>query len=131
MSSAGPDVYDELRPSSDEMDQRRQLRMYHLYLCHLEGTRLWLSSFIEEELPSATRLGESLRNGVYVARLSHVFAPAEIPLRKIYDADKSVLREQGRCFRHTYINRWLKAMRSIDFPEYLPGTLGKVAKMKE
>ncbi|XP_077528214.1 ras GTPase-activating-like protein IQGAP2 [Haemaphysalis longicornis] len=99
MSSAGQDVYDELRPSSDEMDERRQPRMDYLYLCHLEETRLWLSSFIEEELPSAKRPEDSLRNG-------------------IYDADKSVLREQGRCFRHTYINRWLKAMRSINFPEY-------------
>ncbi|KAH9371977.1 hypothetical protein HPB48_021274 [Haemaphysalis longicornis] len=119
MSSVAEDVEDESRPSSDEMDERRQLRLAYLYLCHLEETRLWLSSCIEEELPSATRLEESLRNGVYLARLSHFFAPDEVPLRKIYDADQSVHRERGLCFRHTdNINHWLKAMRSIDFPEY-------------
>ncbi|XP_077553998.1 ras GTPase-activating-like protein IQGAP1 isoform X2 [Haemaphysalis longicornis] len=117
--SVAEDVEGESRPSSDEMDERRQLRLAYLYLCHLEETRLWLSSCIEEELPSATRLEESLRNGVYLARLSHFFAPDEVPLRKIYDADQNVHRERGLCFRHTdNINHWLKAMRSIGFPEY-------------
>lgn len=110
---------EEPRPSSDEMDEKRQLQMAYLYLCHLEETRLWLSSCIEEELPSATRLEESLRNGVYLARLSHFFAPDEVPLRKVYDVDQSVHRERGLCFRHTdNINHWLNAMRSIGFPEY-------------
>lgn len=110
---------EDSRPSSDEMDEKRQLRMAYLYLCHLEETRLWLSSCIEEELPSATRLEESLRNGVYLARLSHFFAPDEVPLRKVYDADQSVHRERGLCFRHTdNINHWLNAMRAIGFPEY-------------
>lgn len=109
----------EPRPSSDEMDEKRQLQMAYLYLCHLEETRLWLSSCIEEELPAATRLEESLRNGVYLARLSHFFAPHEVPLRKIYDVDQNVHRERGLCFRHTdNINHWLNAMRSIGFPEY-------------
>ncbi|KAH9365176.1 hypothetical protein HPB48_008951 [Haemaphysalis longicornis] len=119
MSSAGQDLDDDTRPSSDEMDERRQQQMAYLYLCHLEETRLWLSSCIGEQLPAATRLEESLRNGVYLARLSHFFAPDEVPLRKIYDADQSVHRERGLCFRHTdNINHWLNAMRSIGFPEY-------------
>ncbi|XP_037571211.1 ras GTPase-activating-like protein IQGAP1 [Dermacentor silvarum] len=110
---------EEPRPSSDEMDEKRQLQMAYLYLCHLEETRLWLSSCIEEEMPSATRLEESLRNGVYLARLSHFFAPEEVPLRKIYDVDQSVHRERGLCFRHTdNINHWLNAMRAIGFPEH-------------
>ncbi|XP_077489981.1 ras GTPase-activating-like protein IQGAP1 [Amblyomma americanum] len=110
---------EEPRPSSDEMDEKRQRRMAYLYLCHLEETRLWLSSCIEEELPAATGLEESLRNGVYLARLSHFFAPDEVPLRKIYDADQSVHRERGLCFRHTdNINHWLNAMRTIGFPEH-------------
>ncbi|XP_077561337.1 ras GTPase-activating-like protein IQGAP1 [Haemaphysalis longicornis] len=101
------------------MDEKRELRMAYLYLCHLEETRLWLSSCIGEELPSATGLEESLRNGVYLARLSHFFAPDVVPLRKIYDADQRVYRERGPCFRHTEnINHWLNAMRSVGFPEY-------------
>ncbi|KAL1478575.1 hypothetical protein MTO96_034981 [Rhipicephalus appendiculatus] len=117
MSSDADD--EEPRPSSDEMDEKRQLQMAYLYLCHLEETRLWLSSCIEEELPSATRLEESLRNGVYLARLSHFFAPDEVPLRRIYDVDQSVHRERGLCFRHTdNINHWLNAMRAIGFPEH-------------
>lgn len=110
---------EEPRPSSDEMDEKRQRRMAYLYLCHLEETRLWLSSCIEEELPAATSLEESLRNGVYLARLAHFFAPDEVPLRKVYDADQSMHRERGLCFRHTdNINHWLNAMRTIGFPEY-------------
>nr|XP_037286231.1 ras GTPase-activating-like protein IQGAP1 [Rhipicephalus microplus] len=110
---------EDTRPSSDEMDEKRQFNMAYLYLCHLEETRLWLSSCIEEELPSATRLEEALRNGVYLARLSHFFAPDEVPLRKIYDLDQNVHRERGLCFRHTdNINHWLTAMRAIGFPEH-------------
>ncbi|XP_077550679.1 ras GTPase-activating-like protein IQGAP1 [Haemaphysalis longicornis] len=101
------------------MDEQRELRVAYLYLCHLEETRLWLSSCIGEELPSATGLEESLRNGVYLARLSHFLAPDVVPLCKIYDADQRVYRERGLCFRHTEnINLWLNAMRSIGFPEY-------------
>ncbi|KAH9360211.1 hypothetical protein HPB48_016880 [Haemaphysalis longicornis] len=119
MSSVREHAEDDPRPSSDEMDEKRELRMAYLYLCHLEETRLWLSSCIGEELPSATGLEESLRNGVYLARLSHFFAPDVVPLRKIYDADQRVYRERGPCFRHTEnINHWLNAMRSVGFPEY-------------
>ncbi|CAN8030533.1 unnamed protein product [Ixodes persulcatus] len=107
------------RASSDEMDDKRQIEMAYHYLCHLEEARLWLSSCIEEELPAATQLEESLRNGVYLARLSHFFAPGEVPLKRIYDIDQTIYSGRGLCFRHTdNINRWLNAMRAIGLPEY-------------
>ncbi|CAN8002896.1 unnamed protein product [Ixodes hexagonus] len=107
------------RASSAKMDEQRQLQMAYHYLCHLEETRLWLSSCIEEELPAATELEESLRNGVYLARLSHFFAPHEVPLKRIYDIDQTIYNGRGLCFRHTdNINHWLNAMRGIGLPEY-------------
>lgn len=33
-------------------------------------------------------LEESLRNGVLLAKLGHCFAPAVVPLKKIYDAEQ-------------------------------------------
>ena len=50
----------------------------------------WLEACLREELPPPTELEETLRNGVLLAKLGHRFAPAVVPLKKIYD------REQAR-----------------------------------
>ncbi|XP_064478139.1 ras GTPase-activating-like protein IQGAP1 [Ornithodoros turicata] len=110
---------DDTRASSDEMDEQRKDQLAYQYLCHLEETRLWLSACINEDLPSPTELEESLRNGVYLAKVAHFFAPDVVPLKKVYDIDQSVYRERGLNLRHTdNINYWLEAMKSVGLPEY-------------
>ncbi|XP_064478795.1 ras GTPase-activating-like protein IQGAP1 [Ornithodoros turicata] len=110
---------EERRVSSEEMDEKRQMQTAYHYLCHLEEARLWLSSCIEEDLPCATDLEESLRNGVYLARLANFFSPHGVPLKKIYDIEQVVYSERGLCFRHTdNINHWLNAMRAVGLPQY-------------
>lgn len=107
------------RASSDTMDLQRQEQVAYEYLCHLEETRAWLSACISQELPGPSALEESLRNGVYLAKLAHFFAPDVVPLRKVYDADESVYAERGLRFRHTdNINHWLAAMRAVGLPQH-------------
>ncbi|NWW86469.1 IQGA3 protein, partial [Rhynochetos jubatus] len=73
------------RPTAEEMDERRRQNVAYQYLCHLEEAKRWGWG------PSClSSLEETLRNGVVLAKLGHCFAPAVVPLRKIYD------REQAR-----------------------------------
>lgn len=107
------------RASSETMDEQRQERLAYEYLCHLEETRAWLSACISQELPGPSDLEESLRNGVYLAKLGHFFAPDVVPLRRVYDADEAVYAERGLVFRHTdNINHWLAAMESVGLPQH-------------
>lgn len=48
----------------------------------------WMEACLHEELPAPTELEEALRNGVYLAKLGHCFAPDVVPLKKIYDTDQ-------------------------------------------
>lgn len=47
-----------------------------------------MEACLHEELPAPTELEEALRNGVYLAKLGHCFAPDVVPLKKIYDLDQ-------------------------------------------
>ena len=49
----------------------------------------WIQACINEDLPHTTEMEEGLRNGVYLAKLGHFFAPSVVPLRKIYDKDQT------------------------------------------
>ncbi len=48
----------------------------------------WMEACLGEELPAPIELEEALRNGVYLAKLGHCFAPRVVPLKKIYDLDQ-------------------------------------------
>ena len=77
----------------------------------------WIEACINEELPEAGELEEKLRNGVYLAKLGHFFAPDTVPQRRIYDADLSRYKTLGLTFRHTdNINYFLKALKKIKLP---------------
>ena len=52
----------------------------------------WMEACLEDELPPTTAMEQALRNGVFLARLSHFFAPEVVPLKKIYDIDESKYR---------------------------------------
>lgn len=69
-------------------------------------------------LPPATELEESLRNGVYLVRLAHWFAPESVSSRHMYDVDQKVYKERGLVFRHTdNVNQWIKAMAKKGMPK--------------
>jgi hypothetical protein len=60
----------------------------------------------------------AFRNGVYLAKLSHFFAPNVVPARKIFDAEQSKYFASGLHFRHTdNINFFLQAIKYIGLPE--------------
>ena len=63
----------------------------------------WLEACLEDELPPTTAMEQALRNGVFLARLSHFFAPEVVPLKKIYDIDESKYRVS---FNHMYIRSY-------------------------
>lgn len=48
----------------------------------------WMEACLGERLPSPMELEETLRNGVLLAKLGHCFAPAIVPLKKIYDPEQ-------------------------------------------
>lgn len=47
-----------------------------------------MEACLKEVLPPPVELEESLRNGVLLAKLGHCFAPAVVPLKKIYDVEQ-------------------------------------------
>lgn len=49
----------------------------------------WMEACLGEGLPPPTELEETLRNGVLLAKLGHCFAPAVVPLKKIYDPEQT------------------------------------------
>lgn len=70
------------------MDVIRQRTIAYEYLCRLEEAKIWMESCLKEELPPAVAFEESLRNGVYLAKLGNFIAPDLLPLNKIYDIDQ-------------------------------------------
>ncbi|KAL9823233.1 ras GTPase-activating-like protein IQGAP3 isoform 1-T1 [Geothlypis trichas] len=115
MEGAGPGRCERL--TADEMDEQRRQNVAYQYLCHLEEAKRWMEACLGEELPSPTELEETLRNGVLLAKLGHCFAPAVVPLKKIYDPEQTRYKTAGLHFRHTdNINHWRDAMSHVGLP---------------
>ncbi|XP_029933043.1 ras GTPase-activating-like protein IQGAP1 [Myripristis murdjan] len=106
------------RLTAEEMDERRQQNMAYEYLCHLEEAKRWMEACLDEELPPTTELEEGLRNGVYLAKLGHFFAPHTVSLKKIYDREQTRYKATGLHFRHTdNVIQWLNAMTEKGLPK--------------
>uniref|UniRef100_A0A8C9NNE2 IQ motif containing GTPase activating protein 3 n=1 Tax=Serinus canaria TaxID=9135 RepID=A0A8C9NNE2_SERCA len=109
------------RPTADEMDEQRRQNVAYQYLCHLEEAKRWMEACLGEGLPPPTELEETLRNGVLLAKLGHCFAPAVVPLKKIYDPEQTRYKTAGLHFRHTdNINYWRDAMSHVGLPSVTP-----------
>ncbi|KAA0702572.1 Ras GTPase-activating-like protein IQGAP3 [Triplophysa tibetana] len=105
------------RLTAEEMDEKRIQNVAYQYLCRLEEAKRWMEACLHEELPAPTELEEALRNGVYLAKLGHCFAPDVVPLKKIYDTDQERYKAIGLQFRHTdNINHWRNAMLEVGLP---------------
>ncbi|NXK69641.1 IQGA3 protein, partial [Sylvietta virens] len=105
------------RLTADEMDEQRRQNVAYQYLCHLEEAKRWMEACLGEELPPPMELEETLRNGVLLAKLGHCFAPAVVPLKKIYDPEQTRYKAAGLHFRHTdNINHWRDAMSHVGLP---------------
>ncbi|XP_034240421.1 ras GTPase-activating-like protein IQGAP1 [Thrips palmi] len=108
---------DNVRHSAEEMDDTRKRNIAYEYLCHLEEAKVWMEAVLGEKLPPAAQLEEGLRNGVYLARLSHILTPEEVPLNRIYDREQKRYKIAGLQFRHTdNINYWIKSLKSANLP---------------
>uniref|UniRef100_A0A8C9WC36 IQ motif containing GTPase activating protein 3 n=1 Tax=Scleropages formosus TaxID=113540 RepID=A0A8C9WC36_SCLFO len=100
------------------MDEQRIQNVAYQYLCRLEEAKRWMEACLHEDLPAPTELEEGLRNGVWLAKLGHCFAPKIVPLKKIYDLDQEKYKVTGLQFRHTdNINHWLNAMAEVGLPK--------------
>ncbi|XP_029791828.1 ras GTPase-activating-like protein IQGAP3 [Suricata suricatta] len=106
------------------MDEQRRQNVAYQYLCRLEEAKRWMEACLKEALPPPVELEESLRNGVLLAKLGHCFAPAVVPLKKIYDAEQLRYQATGLHFRHTdNINFWLSAIAHVGLPStFFPET---------
>lgn len=106
------------RTTADEMDAERLKNVAYQYLCHLEEAKKWIEACINEELPPTTELEEALRNGVYLAKLAHFFAPDKVPIKRIYDREQTRYKSKGLVFRHTdNIMHWFNSMEFIGLPK--------------
>ncbi|XP_071965733.1 ras GTPase-activating-like protein IQGAP1 isoform X2 [Antedon mediterranea] len=112
------DPYVPERQSADDMDEQRNKNIAYQYLCHLEEAKKWIEACIDEEMPPTTELEEGLRNGVYLAKLGHYYAPSKVPLKRIYDREQTKYTSKGLHFRHTdNINYWLRSMEDVGLPQ--------------
>lgn len=62
--------------------------MCFINVSRLEEAKEWIERCIGERLPKTTELEESLRNGVYLAKLAHFFAPNYVSVKRIFDSDQ-------------------------------------------
>ncbi|KAG0237507.1 hypothetical protein BGW42_000717 [Actinomortierella wolfii] len=91
------------------MDQSRKMVQAYDYLCHIGEAKEWIESCIGEEIDPITRLEESLRNGVVLAKLARSFDPSSV--KKIFE--HPVLQ-----YKHSdNINCIFRAMRKVKLPE--------------
>ncbi|XP_061737829.1 ras GTPase-activating-like protein IQGAP3 isoform X1 [Nerophis ophidion] len=105
------------RLTAEQMDEQRLENVAYNYLCRLEEAKRWMEACLGEELPAPVELEEALRNGVILAKLGHRFAPATVPLKKIYDLEQLRYQGVGLQFRHTdNINHWREAMTALGLP---------------
>uniref|UniRef100_A0A8C0ZDC1 IQ motif containing GTPase activating protein 3 n=1 Tax=Cyanistes caeruleus TaxID=156563 RepID=A0A8C0ZDC1_CYACU len=117
VSDGRPPFFPGERLTADEMDEQRRQNDAYQYLCHLEEAKRWMEACLGEGLPPPTELEETLRNGVLLAKLGHCFAPAVVPLKKIYDPEQTRYKAAGLHFRHTdNINHWRNAMSHVGLP---------------
>ena len=103
----------------------RQLVAYE-YLCHVAEAREWIQLCIGDNLPEAGEpFYQSLRNGVYLARLALFFAPHV--RQKIFDlAQKEELK-----YKHIdNINLFFTACRSLRLPNLFLFTTPDLYDMK-
>uniref|UniRef100_H2Z717 Ras GTPase-activating-like protein IQGAP1 n=1 Tax=Ciona savignyi TaxID=51511 RepID=H2Z717_CIOSA len=112
-----PGITKDDRLSAEEMDSLRDQATAYEYLCHLEEAKQWMEYCLHEDLPPSVELEEGLRNGVFLGKLAHFFAPDTIPLRKIYDKDMKKYEQKGLHFKHTdNINHFFRAMEKVGLP---------------
>ncbi|KAJ1975077.1 iqgap- protein, partial [Dimargaris verticillata] len=88
--------------------ERRKLQAYE-YLCHIGEAKEWIEALIQEEIPPAEQLGETLRNGVILAKLAQVFDPEAVP--RIFQAKKLQYRHSDN------INGFLLAIKRAGLPK--------------
>ncbi|KAI5640597.1 GTPase-activator protein for ras-like GTPase domain-containing protein [Phthorimaea operculella] len=111
------DCDSDIRKTGQEMDTIRQRTIAYEYLCRLEEAKTWLEACLKEKLPQATEFEESLRNGVYLAKLGNFISPESLPLNKIYDIDQRRYKVMGLQFKHTdNINKFLQILKKTELP---------------
>ncbi|XP_078100595.1 ras GTPase-activating-like protein IQGAP3 isoform X2 [Sander vitreus] len=105
------------RLTAEQMDEQRIQNVAYQYLCRLEEAKRWMEACLGEALPAPSELEEALRNGVFLAKLGHRFAPNAVALKKIYDPEQLRYQAAGLQFRHTdNINHWRNAMTTLGLP---------------
>ncbi|KAL0088212.1 hypothetical protein J3Q64DRAFT_1634972 [Phycomyces blakesleeanus] len=73
---------DDRAVHSQWMDKQRNNLQAYEYLCHIGEAKEWIEDCLEYEIEPITKLEESMRNGVVLAKLADYFAPGVV--RKIF-----------------------------------------------
>jgi len=96
--------------TSKWMDTQRHLLQAYEYLCHCGEAKEWMEHEVGEELGAVVEMEESMRDGVYLAKLARKFEPQCVP--KIFTHPKLQ-------YKHTdNVNYFFRATKKIGLPEF-------------
>ncbi len=97
--------------NSKWMDTQRHLLQAYEYLCHCGEAKEWMEHHVGEVLAaSVVEMEESMRNGIFLAKLARVFEPSCVP--KIFAHPKLQ-------YKHTdNVNYFFRAVAQIGLPAF-------------
>ncbi|KDN47975.1 hypothetical protein K437DRAFT_273559 [Tilletiaria anomala UBC 951] len=96
--------------TSKWMDTQRHLLQAYEYLCHCGEAKEWMEHHVGEELGAVIEMEESMRNGIFLAKLARRFEPECVP--KIFTSPRLQ-------YKHTdNVNYFFRAVTKIGLPEF-------------
>ncbi|RCI02950.1 hypothetical protein CU098_004255, partial [Rhizopus stolonifer] len=95
--------------TSQWMDKQRTNLLAYEYLCHIGEAKEWIEDCLQDEIDPITKLEETMRNGIVLARLANWFAPGTAP---------KIFQDSKLQFRHSdNINYFFDALEMIKLPQ--------------
>ncbi|RUS30189.1 hypothetical protein BC938DRAFT_479738 [Jimgerdemannia flammicorona] len=100
---------DESRKDRNWMDKMRINMQAYEYLCHIGEAKEWIEACLGETIDPIVELEESMRNGIFLAKLARYFAPKVV---------KRIFMESRLQFRHSdNINYFFAAIEEARLPK--------------
>ncbi|ORZ10715.1 hypothetical protein BCR42DRAFT_333150 [Absidia repens] len=65
----------ENHTTSQWMDKQRNTLLAYEYLCHIGEAKEWIENCLQEDIDPITKLEDSMRDGIVLAKLASWFAP--------------------------------------------------------
>lgn len=90
------------------MDTQRHLLQAYEYLCHCGEAKEWMEHCVDEKLGDVVDMENSMRDGIFLAKLARVFEPSTVP---------RIFAHPKLQYKHTdNINYFFKFVQLIGLP---------------